>query len=736
MIKQYFKFKFYKNFVLFLVLGIFTSCDRISHISDSKYPVLDSNAAVIDTYFGKKVIDKYRIIENLDNKVVKQWLQNEKLFSDSVLSSISNKTKFQKEVENILFSSNVKGDVPRTANNRIFFIRSYIKEGFQKLFYTDNLNSNEIELFSTQSINKDNFTYTIDYYNPSDDGKYLALGISKNGDENTIINVIDVEKKLILPDRIEKAMGGNPNWIMGKSAFFYQQFKEIKTDKDLKTKYEDTAVKLHVIGTDSKNDKTIFSRINNPNLEIDKIDFCLVYTFPKSDKVLAAVNHGSQAYTALYYSTMSDILNHLNKGKATWKKLCSFEDKVTKYALEKDELFLLTYASNSNGILENRNLQKPTQKKIILKGDREVLDDIIQTQDALYIKTMRNGVNELKKINLKNLSIKDIKLPYQGSIDLKPSWEVTPSYLNSKDLFFGLTSWSKEWAVYYYNSNTEKVIKTDIRPQSIYGYNPDLIVNEVEVPSHDGVMIPLSIIYSKNTNLNGQNPTLLYGYGAYGISINSSFNSGLLPWFKKGGIYAIAHVRGGGEKGDAWYKAGFKATKYNSWKDFIACAEYLIKNKYTSVDKLAAEGVSAGSISVGRAITERPDLFKAVIISVGIPNTIRLEQTFNSSNITEFGTTKDSTEFNYLYDMDTYHHIKKEIQYPSILFTAGINDARVEIWQPAKAVALIQEYCSRQDNIILFKIHDNGHFGDENYAKELTDKYSFLLWKLGHPAFN
>jgi prolyl oligopeptidase len=734
MIKKCFKLTF--AFLLSIALTIFNSCQTGNSINNNnlKYPVLKSSP-VVDTYFGKQVTDDYRILEETNNKEVKEWLQNEKKLCDSVLSTIPNRANLKKEIEDLTYASNFRGGLPRAAGSKIFFLRNYLKEGIQKIFYMDSIDTNEIELFSTGSMNNDKHSFNVDYFHPSYDGKYLALGISSDGDENSVIYIIDVKKKLILADRIERAMGGNPNWLIGKSAFFYQQFKETGKGDDEQTKYENTKVKLHFIGTDSKNDKEIFSKIHNPDLPIDKIDFTLIYTFPSSDKVLAVLNHGSQPYASLYYSSIDDVLSHLDRGRIAWKKICGFEEKVTNYALNGNDLYLLRYDSETNGILEKRNLQKETKAEIILKGQSEILNDMIETENALYIKSVRNGISKLIKVNLDNLEIKDIKLPYLGSLDIKHDWEVPPMYIHSKDLFIGLSSWSKEWTVYHYNNTTEELTKTDLRPQSIYSDNSDLIVKEVEVLSPDGAMVPLSIIYSKNTLLNGQNPTLLYGYGAYGISMNSFFDPSLLAWFHKGGIYAIAHVRGGGEKGDAWYKGGYKATKPNSWKDFIVCAEYLIKNNYTSSPKLAAYGGSAGSITVGRAITERPDLFKAAIISVGVPDMIRFETSSNTINISEFGTVKDSLEFQYLYEMDTYRHIKKGIHYPSILFTAGMNDARVNVWEPAKAVAAFQGACAGQNNIILFRISDNGHFGDDDFAKESSDIYSFLLWQLGHRDF-
>jgi prolyl oligopeptidase len=203
-----------------------------------------------------------------------------------------------------------------------------------------------------------------------------------------------------------------------------------------------------------------------------------------------------------------------------------------------------------------------------------------------------------------------------------------------------------------------------------------------------------------------------------------------------GGIYAVAHVRGGGEKGEKWYKGGYKKTKPNSWKDFISCAEYLIQKKYTSANKLTARGTSAGGITVGRAITERPELFKAAILEVSPLNIIRSEKSRNTLSVAEFGSPKDSTDFENLYNMDVYHHIKKGVIYPSLLITAGLNDARVDWWKVAKGAARFQEVSQGKNNVVLFRISGFGHTGGPDFTKTEADCYSFLLWQLNHPKFS
>jgi len=251
-------------------------------------------------------------------------------------------------------------------------------------------------------------------------------------------------------------------------------------------------------------------------------------------------------------------------------------------------------------------------------------------------------------------------------------------------------------------------------------------------------MIPLSIIYKRGTKLDGNNPCLMDGYGAYGISIDPAYWPIPNVLVTKGAIAAIAHVRGGGEKGQGWYKAGYKTTKPNTWKDFNTCAQYLIDNKYTSPAKLAGWGTSAGGVLISRAITERPDLYAAALCNVGCANAMRLEFSANGPvNIPEFGTVKDSSECRALYEMDGMQHVVAGTKYPAVLSIGGWNDPRVAPWEPAKFAAALQT-ASTSGKPVLIKInYDNGHFTEDKAVTfaNFADQMAFAMWQCGHPDF-
>jgi prolyl oligopeptidase len=272
-------------------------------------------------------------------------------------------------------------------------------------------------------------------------------------------------------------------------------------------------------------------------------------------------------------------------------------------------------------------------------------------------------------------------------------------------------------------------------PVGKYDDLPGFTSKEVRVKSHDGVLVPLSIIYKVDIELDGSHPTLIRGYGSYGLSRGVRFNPLNIAWLERGGVLAVAHVRGGGECGKEWHLAGQKLNKPNTWKDFIACAEYLIEEGYTSPDRIAGQGGSAGGITIGRAITDRPDLFAAALINVGALDAIRFETTTNGvPNIPEFGTVKEKDGFRGLLEMSSYHHVKDGVEYPAVMLLHGMNDPRVEPWESAKMAARLQA-ATASNKPILFRVeygsgHGIGSTRDQDLA-ETADEWAFLLWQFG-----
>jgi prolyl oligopeptidase len=264
---------------------------------------------------------------------------------------------------------------------------------------------------------------------------------------------------------------------------------------------------------------------------------------------------------------------------------------------------------------------------------------------------------------------------------------------------------------------------------------PELEIADVKATSYDGTLIPMTVLHKNGLKLDGSNPTLLDAYGAYGFSETAYFSPTNMVWLEKGGVLAFANVRGSGVYGNDWYKAGFKTTKSNTWKDGVACAQYLIKQGYASPKTLGVMGTSAGGIFVGRTVTTAPELFAAAIFNVGMMDTIRSEESANGiTNISEFGTVKKLAEFKALLEMSTYHHIKDGTAYPAVMFVHGMNDPRVDVWESGKAAARLQA-ASNSGKPVLLRLdlqagHGMGSTATQRYA-QAADIYSFLLWQMG-----
>ena len=350
---------------------------------------------------------------------------------------------------------------------------------------------------------------------------------------------------------------------------------------------------------------------------------------------------------------------------------------------------------------------------------------------VFIITTTKNGI-EAKLYLYSHGKDNYIKLPYpSGNIDLESKGE------NYSDIWITCSGWANDRQRFKYDPKNKTFKPENLVPLIEYPEFRDIIAKELIVKARDGEEIPLSLIYNKNIKMNGKNPLLVESYGSYGVSYNPYFAKSYLLWANQGGIMAIAHVRGGGEKGEKWRLGGYKETKPNSWKDLIDCTEYLIKENYTSKDKVAIWGGSAGGITVGRAMTERPDLFKAVIAEVGVMNPLRDEVTPNAQP-KEFGTVKDPKEFKILLEMDSYHHIKKGVKYPATYITGGINDDRVIVWEPVKFAAKLMANNSSSDPILLKIDFDGGHGANiptNQFYSNLSDIFAFAFWQLGHPDY-
>ena len=328
---------------------------------------------------------------------------------------------------------------------------------------------------------------------------------------------------------------------------------------------------------------------------------------------------------------------------------------------------------------------------------------IAAAKDGLYIRAIDGGVGRVKRLSFASNKVEDVPLPFTGSVQEIVTDTTRPGVV------FKTEGWAQSPRYLQYVPQKSTVSNTGVIPPATADFSKIEAI-EVKARASDGTAIPLSIVYKRGLARDGTAPTLLIGYGAYGSTEDPHFNASNLAWLERGGVYAVAHVRGGGEYGEDWHRAGMKLTKGNTIEDFIGCAEYLVAQGYTSPKRLSGAGSSAGGITIGGAITRRPDLFAAAIDGVGVSDNLRAETMVGGrENTEEFGSVKTKEGFDGLYAMSAYHHVKDGTAYPAVLLTTGVNDARVAPWQSAKMAARLQAATASKRPILLRVEYDSGH---------------------------
>ena len=715
-----------KLYILFIPY-LFFSC------SNQKQVKLPPKKIQVDNYFGQKIQDPYRYMENLEDTTLIAWLKSKNVEAE-IIHSIKGRSSLLEKISGLNSKTASVSRIIRTYRDYYFYLKNDSKEESSKLFYKKSLEDTEELLYDPRRFkpNSDK-EYIINYIKPSWDGLKVLISLTESDKEISEMIIIDVTTKKVFPQILDHCWPselGGVKWLPDNTGIIYVYLPTL--DKNSKEYLLNTSAVLYKIGDDSSKRKTLFSKKNNSNFPIKEEDFCEVTLKNQNDKYIFSYTSGATPYINYYYS----LTNEIESKSIKWKTLYTKNELIRRFLVDGDSIIYMTSKNASNFKICKTSIESPNYKDPIVLVEEDSLatiSDIAITKDGLFFVKNKNGV-EAKLFHLnKNKEIKEVSLPKSsGYIN------VSSKGADYKDMWIEIEGWTSKRERYNFDFNNQKFISVVLIKDSPKESIQNVVIEEIEIPSHDGVMVPLSIIYKKGLKKNKNNRLLINGYGAYGWSNSPYMYPQLVHWVEEGGVYAIAHVRGGGEKGSAWHKDGYKTTKPNTWKDLIACTEYLINGGYTTPSKVATWSASAGGICVGRAITERPDLYAAAMIRAGSLNLLRSENTPNGkNNVKEFGSVKDSIEFKALYNMDAYHSVKNNTHYPSVLLTAGMNDSRVPVWESAKFAARIQE--SSPNNTMLLSVDfEGGHSFDAAQRKrnrEVADFISFALWQTGHPDY-
>lgn len=695
---------------------------------------------VTDSYFGAKIVDEYRNLEDLNDPETKRWISTQNDYADLILNKIPrNHYYLDKRLELEKRQGYFISELKIIGNNKYFYLKRNGDEKIAKLYYRNGFDGREELLYdpinfisSSKDSGKDH-EFRINLISPSWDGSRIAISLSEKGKEISEIIIQEVKDRSIHPEIITHA---NPSsiagvkWLDDNSGFFYVYYPVIDAKSQLFAK--NTEVVLYKIGEDPNQRKDVFSKKNNSELNIATEKYPGILAFNSDDQYYIGMLVDAEDYRDTFIISKEDFF----KNKKNWKSLYNKDDKVFYVRLAGNDIYFLSGYNSSNFKLCKTSVQNPNFKNpevLVPEYKDEVFKSYVITKDGIYYTTTKNGV-EAKLYFYRKGQQKLIKLPYvSGNINLQAKGR------KFSDIWISCSGWANDEQRYRYELKDDTFILENLVPIIDYPEFKDIVVDEITVKSYDGEDIPLSLIYNKSLKKDSKSPMLIYGYGAYGESIRPFFARSYLLWANQGGIMAIAHVRGGGEKGEKWHIDGRKIKKPNSWKDLISCTEYMINQKYTSPGKIAVWGQSGGGILMGRAITERPDLFKAAIIEVGSLNTLRGKLNgIGGTDADEFGNIENPEGFKSLLEMDTYHHIKKNVEYPATLLITGMNDTRVAPWQSIKFAAKLNAY-KKSNNPTLLQVNQNSGHGIEDPTYKIHERnsliYAFAFWQLGHPDY-
>jgi len=688
---------------------------------------------VTDDYYGRKITDPYRYMENLKDPEVQAWFRAQNDYTRATLARIPGRAALLARIWELDESAPARiSDLRRLPGDRIFYQKLLPKEEVPKLYTRMGLNSAEVLLVDPARMPAPaNGHYSLSYYAPSPDGRYVAYGVSLSGSEDAVLHVVETATGKETGDLIDRAQFGDPAWRPDGRSFFYNRLQKTGPASKPTDLYLKSRVFLHVMGKDPESDRAVFGSDLSTKVAMAEADIPFIVTVPESPYFFGVIAHGVQREFTIYLASFAAA----DGPDIPWQKLCDTDEAVTAFDVHGDDIYLLTHKGASRYKITQTRLDRPdvAGAEVVLPAAQAVARYVVAARDGVYVELLDGGIGRVVRLPYGGGKPETIPLPFEGAVSVAASDPRVPGVL------LNVISWNRAGRIYAYDPASRQTTDTGLQPKGPLDDPSDVQAEEVKAPSYDATPVPLSIVHRRGVKLDGSNPTMLIGYGAYGFSMLPFFDPKRLAWIEHGGIFAMAHVRGGGEYGEDWHLAGKMLTKPNTWRDMIACAEWLIQHKYTSPAKLGIQGASAGGITIGRSITERPDLFAAAVDSVPMSDVVRAEFTPNGPpNIPEFGSVKTEEGFEDLLAMSAYHHIEDGALYPAVMVTTGFNDPRVISWEPGKMAARLAAATASGKPILLRVDYQAGHgIGSRKtqQIEQMADIMSFFLWQFGDPAF-
>jgi prolyl oligopeptidase len=702
------------------ILGALVACVSIT-AAVAKPPAAEVKP-VTETFFGKQVTDNYRYMEALDPSTI-AWMKAQGAYTRSALDSIAPLAALKADVARFTASFGLVTGYVNFGGRAFYEERAPGSDNFD-LMVRDAKGTRKIVDVAALRAANGGVPFAINYFLASPDGAKVAVGVSKGGSEDAAIAVYDAATGARIAGPVDRAQFGATAWSDDAKTLYFIRLKQLAPSEPQIDKYKDAVADAW----DLKSEPVpILGSTVGHGPKFGSNEFPAVVVSVGAPVAGALSINGVQNEIAMWLAPADKIADP----KVSWTPFITRDDDVTSADMRGDEIFVLSHKDAPTFKVLSLKAGQPLSAAVTLvpaQTDR-VIENIHAASDALYVLARKGPYSQLLRIPAGTTSAEEVPLPVEGHIGEMFS---DPRQPGATIL---LSSWVSAPAEYAFDPTKKAFTELGIGTKGNIDAS-NFVVRDLEAKSHDGVMVPLSLIQPKNAQ--GPQITIVEAYGSYGISELADFSTRRAAAMTQGITYGICHVRGGGENGEAWRLGGKDANKHNTWEDLIACGEDLIARGITSRDRLFIIGGSAGGITMGRALTTRPDLFAGVIDMVPAANTLRAEFSPNGPpNIPEFGTVTTEEGFKNLYDMDTIQHIRKGVQYPAVLVATGLNDPRVSPWEPAKVAAALQ--ASGTNKPVLLRIEEEAGHGigsTKTQTDSLTaDWIAFTFWRAGKPGW-
>ena len=671
-------------------------------LSAQEAPPPTAKGAVVDTVHGTAIADPYRWLEDQEAAETRDWIEAQNAYTEALLDHVPGREAIKARLTE-LTKIDVVG-TPTARNGRYFFSKRLKDQDLYVIYMREGLDGEDQVLIDPHGMSEDNRT-SVNMMGVSEDGTILIYGVRQGGEDEVEVRFFDVDKREDLPDVLPRSRYFGISLKPDNSGFYYTHFT-----------FMGARIYYHEMGTELKDDEKIFGEGYGP----DKI---VAGGLSDDGRYLGIiVMHGSAGQkTELYYK---DVVND-----GPVETLVNDIEARFFPAIAGDYMLVQTNWDAPHGRVLRASMENPAVEnweEIIPERDA-VIQGVSTAGGKIFVSYLENVIPRIEIFDIDGASQGEIAFETLGSIgDVGGRWD-------SDEAFFSYSSFAVPPTIYRYNVATgEKEVwsKIDLPIDS-----DNIEVKQVWYESKDGTSIPMFLVHKKGLELNGENPTYLTGYGGFNVSLTPGFNGTAVFAVEAGMVYARPNMRGGGEFGEEWHRAGMFENKQNVFDDFIAAAEWLIDNKYTNSEKLAIAGGSNGGLLVGAAVTQRPDLYRAVICAVPLLDMVRYHNFLVARFwVSEYGSADDPEQFESIYKYSPYHNVKPGTEYPSVLFISGDSDTRVAPLHARKMTGLMQAATGSDRPILLKYDTKGGHSGGTPVTRQIedqTDTFSFLMWQLG-----